>query len=135
MLRIYLTNYPVGATSSSMEIVPEAEMPGPVDNYWVSYAPVTEPHVFDIPGQFCPLLVTLFVMTAGSLLVYRFQGSNPDGADYQYVVFDTNKGDWTFDVGNEQWSPHTNWAPWIIASAIMVATAYFAIEGIQKSKR
>lgn len=135
MLRIYLTNYPAEATCSDMEIVPEAEMPGPVDNYWVSHKPVTEPHVFDIPRHFCPLLVTLFIIGKGSLLVYRFQGSNPDGDDYQHVVFDTNKGDWTFDVGNEQWSPHTNWIPVIIAGAIMVATAYFAIEGIQKSKR
>jgi|GEM_PF-6002471 len=134
MLRIYLTNYPAVAESSGMEIVPEAQMPGPVDNYWVSEKPVTEPHVFDIPREFCPLLVTMFIMTENSKLVYRFQGSNPDGDDYQYVVFDTNKGDWTFDVGNELWSPRTNWGFSIVASAIMIATVYFVVEGVRKSK-
>ena len=107
MLKITVANYPAGSTASSIELVPEAELPGPVENYWVSEQPIDIPHTFDIDRSFYPLRITLFMVVSGYQLVYEFQGTHPDQPNYKEVNIRT-PGDYTYDVAAEALQPAVN---------------------------
>lgn len=136
MLKIGLTNYPPGSTSSSIELAPEAELPGLAEHVWVSERPLPEVHVFNIDKSFYPLRITLFIVQAGYELVYTFQGTHPEEPDYMLVNL-PQSATYSFDVGNEilYMESRVNWAPVVISAAICIVATGLTIHGTRRKKQ
>lgn len=137
MLKITLINYPPEATSSSIEIVPQAELPA-IEHFWVSEMPIDEPHVFSIDRSFYPLQVSLFIIQAGYELLYMVQGTQPEEPNYEEILFDCRGSfscSFAYDVGNDIWRPAMSWVQVVVVAAVCAGAVYLTIEGIQQSKR
>lgn len=132
MLKIDIINYPEAATSSSIELVPEAELAAP-EHFWVSELPIGQTHIFDIDRGFYPVRITLFIIQAGYELLYMFQGTHPDEPDYKEVLFDGG-GSFTYDVANDIWAPQANWLPYVVGAAVIVAAAWGTVELTRKKR-
>ena len=133
MLKITLRNYPLGSTWSKIELVPEAQFPGPPNNFWVSEKPIPKSHTFDIDTSFYPLRVTLLMVLRDYELVYEFQGTNPDQPNYQNVIMGS-PAHFVYDIATETWHPTLDWTRIIIAGiAVAGVVGVIAIAATRRS--
>lgn len=120
MLKITLKNYPLGSTSSKIELWPEDWLPGSPTNFWLSEKPIPEPHTFDIDRSFYPLRVTLLTVLKDYEVVYEFQGTNPDQPNYQNVIMGS-PAYFDYDIATEMWFPTLDWKRVMIIAGIIAA--------------